>query len=54
MATTVYTTGEYEGEVAVMDSESLAFEWFSLDSLPENIPRTHVEIISDYVRENTK
>jgi len=50
VVTTVYVTGDYSGEVAVMDDESLAFEWFDVDKLPKNIARTHLEIISDYVK----
>ena len=44
----VYTTSDYDGEVRVMDSESLAFEWFDLDKLPDNIARTHSQMICDY------
>lgn len=46
---TVYETSEYEGEVAVMDEESLTFEWFSIESLPENIAGTHSKIVRDYI-----
>ena len=49
VVTTVYTTDEYEGEVQVMDDESLSFEWFDLDKLPENIAGTHSKIIHDYL-----
>jgi len=44
----VYTTDGYEGEVTVMDDESLAFEWFDIDKLPDNIARTHSEVLRDY------
>ena len=47
--TTVYVTKEYYGEVSVNDEESLKFEWFDLNQLPENIAVTHKEIISDYI-----
>jgi len=50
VVTTVYTTSDYEGNVSVMDDESLAFEWFDLNKLPENIARTHKEIIHDYIK----
>ena len=50
VVTTVYTTTEYYGEVSVMDDESLKFEWTSIHALPENIARTHKEIIDDYIR----
>ncbi|MCL2576508.1 MAG: NUDIX domain-containing protein [Defluviitaleaceae bacterium] len=46
---TVYVTNEYEGEVAVMDEESLGFEWFHIGSLPENIAKTHTKLIRDYI-----
>jgi len=49
VVTIVYTTSDYEGEATVMDDESLAFSWFDLDKLPDNIPRTHAQIVRDYV-----
>jgi len=49
VVTLVYETCDYTGEVAVMDEESLSFEWFSINELPENIARTHSKIIADYV-----
>ena len=48
VVTTVYTTSEYHGEVSVNDHESLSFEWVDINDLPENIARTHSEIIGDY------
>ncbi|MCL2528159.1 MAG: NUDIX hydrolase [Defluviitaleaceae bacterium] len=48
VVTNVYVTGDYNGDVAVMDDESLSFEWFDIDKLPDNIARTHAEIIRDY------
>lgn len=50
VVTIVYTTSDYEGEAVVMDDESLAFEWFDLDKLPENIAHTHSEIVRDYIK----
>ena len=50
VVTTVYTTNDYSGEVAVMDDESLTFEWFDLDNLPSDIAGTHREIIGDYLK----
>ena len=49
VVTIVYTTDKYKGEPTVMDDESLAFEWFDIDSLPENVARTHSEIIRDLI-----
>ena len=49
VVTIVYTTADYEGEVTVMDDESISFEWFDLDKMPVNIARTHSTIIRDYV-----
>jgi len=49
VVTTVYTTSEYYGEVTVNDCESLSFEWVDIHDLPENIAKTHQEIINDYV-----
>ena len=48
VVTIVYTTNEYSGELTINDDESLAFEWFDVDNLPENIANTHREIIRDY------
>ena len=50
VVTIVYTTDDYNGDAAIMDNESLAFEWFDLDKLPDNIARTHGEIMRDYVK----
>jgi len=49
VVTTVYITDDYRGEPAVMDEESLTFEWFDLDKLPERIARTHEDIVRDYI-----
>lgn len=49
VVTTIYTTNDYTGEACVNDDESLKLEWVSLDNLPENIARTHQEIINDYI-----
>jgi len=49
VVTTVYITHEYSGEVMVNDDESLAFEWFAIDNLPQDIARTHTEIIHDFI-----
>ena len=46
---TVYTTSKYCGEVCVHDDESLAFEWFDIFNLPENIAGTHRDIVKDYI-----
>ena len=43
----VYITNDYAGEPAVMDDESISFEWFDLDSLPENIAGSHRRIVDD-------
>jgi len=48
VVTIVYTCEDFSGDVAVMDDESLAFEWFAPDKLPYPIPGTHLEIIRDY------
>ncbi|MCL2188838.1 MAG: NUDIX domain-containing protein [Defluviitaleaceae bacterium] len=46
--TIVYTTGEYTGEVTIMDDESLTLEWFDINKLPQNIARTHAKFIEEY------
>jgi len=50
VVTTVYTTSEYFGDVLVNDDESLTLEWLDIHNLPENIARTHKEIIDDYIK----
>ena len=50
VVTTVYTTNEYYGEVSVTDDESLTLEWVNIGTLPDNIARTHSEIIRDYIQ----
>ena len=49
VVTIVYTCDDYTGEVAVMDDESLCFEWRDIDNLPENIAGTHSKIVLDYL-----
>ncbi|MCL2500334.1 MAG: NUDIX domain-containing protein [Defluviitaleaceae bacterium] len=49
VVTIVYSTDDYSGDVVVMNDESLTFEWFALDKLPQNIARTHAAIIHDYI-----
>lgn len=51
VVTTAYTTSDYTGVLSVNDDESLAFEWIDPHRLPDNIARTHVEILNDYIRE---
>jgi len=54
VVTMVYETDDFAGEVAVMDDESISFEWVSTNNLPQNIAKTHSQIIADYVaREGT-
>jgi len=48
---TVYVTDDFQGDVAVMDDESLSFEWFHLDNLPDNIAGSHSELIRDYINQ---
>jgi 8-oxo-dGTP pyrophosphatase MutT (NUDIX family) len=50
VVTSVFVTEDYSGNIAIMDDESLAFEWFDLDKLPQNIAKTHIELIGDYIR----
>ncbi|MCL2217400.1 MAG: NUDIX domain-containing protein [Defluviitaleaceae bacterium] len=52
VVTIVYITDEYEGEVAVMDDESLSFEWLDTNNLPDNIAGTHSQIIRDYIKQS--
>jgi len=55
VVTLAYETDDFTGEPAVMDDESLSFEWFDINNLPQNITRTHSKIISDYInRESGK
>ena len=42
-----YITDDYAGEAAVMDDESISFEWFAPDNLPENIAGSHRRIVDD-------
>ena len=46
----VYITDDFKGEAAVMDDESISFEWFCLNSLPENIAGSHRRIIDDLIK----
>jgi 8-oxo-dGTP pyrophosphatase MutT (NUDIX family) len=50
VVTTVFITDDYSSELAIMDDESLAFEWFDVAQLPKNIARTQMELIGDYIR----
>ena len=44
-----YATGDYEGDAAVMDDESLSLAWCPLDGLPENMSGQHRRILDDYI-----
>ena len=46
--TTVYTTSEYFGDVAVTDHESISFEWRSQENFPTPFAKTQADIIADY------
>ena len=50
VVTTVYVTRDYTGDLCINDDESLAFEWVDINNLPENIARTQLEIIRDYIK----
>ncbi len=50
VVTTAYTTSEYTGALCINDDESLSLDWVDPHRLPDNIAKTHVEILGDYVR----
>ena len=43
----VYKVTDFQGEPRVLDDESLTLEWFSLDSMPDDIAGSHTKIIND-------
>ena len=45
----LYLVTEYEGELS-HDAESLELQWFSIDSLPENITPKQKEYIDKYLK----
>lgn len=47
-----YTCDSFSGEVKINDSESVALEWVSLDSLPESFGKSQKKILEDYVKAN--
>jgi 8-oxo-dGTP pyrophosphatase MutT (NUDIX family) len=49
VVTTVYVTSSYSGNLLINDDETLSFKWFNTDNLPKDIPKTHKEIILDFI-----
>ena len=47
--TTAYATNEFTGKLSVNDNESVAFEWFDVLNLPDNIAKTQRSAIDDYL-----
>ncbi|KRF43765.1 NUDIX hydrolase [Paenibacillus sp. Soil787] len=45
---TAYWTKEFSGILRINDEESMSLEFINIDELPENIPRSHKEIINRY------
>ncbi|GFZ93373.1 DNA mismatch repair protein MutT [Paenibacillus marchantiophytorum] len=45
---TAYWTKEYSGTLEVNDEESMSLEFFNIDDLPENIAKSHREMINKY------
>ena len=50
VVTTAYTTSEYAGTLSINDDESLELDWVNPYYLPNNVAKTHVEILNDYIR----
>lgn len=50
VVTTTYVTEEYEGTVSIHDNESLRFDWFMPNALPDDLAKTHRLMIADYLR----
>lgn len=50
VVTIAYITDDYEGTVKVNDHESIKFEWFDPNKLPDDTAKTHRYIISDYLK----
>lgn len=46
---TAYWTKEFTGQLSINDSESMSLEFIDIDNLPDNIPRSHKEILSRYI-----
>ena len=46
---TAYACGEYSGEAAVNDEESVQLRWFRPEEIPETLVRSHREILRDYM-----
>lgn len=49
VVTAAYFTRNYEGQIKVDKAESLSFQFFHPDSLPEQIVKSHRRIIDDYL-----
>lgn len=45
---TAYWTREFSGTLGINDEESMSLEFFSIDDLPENIAKSHKEMIHKY------
>lgn len=47
--TAAYFTNDYHGELAVDEKESISFQFFNPDELPENMVGSHRVAIDDYL-----
>lgn len=45
---TAYWTKEFSGTLEINDEESMSLDFYHMDDLPENIPKSHKEMINKY------
>ena len=49
-----FVTDEYSGKPMVHDDESLQFQWFDPQELPEDIAGSHRNMLADYIAQYVK
>ncbi|MDR6879640.1 NUDIX hydrolase [Bacillus sp. 3255] len=49
VAVTAYWTKQFSGNLKINDAESMSLEFIDIEKLPENMPRSHREIINSYI-----
>ncbi|MBM7587725.1 8-oxo-dGTP pyrophosphatase MutT (NUDIX family) [Bacillus pakistanensis] len=52
VVTTAYYTKKYDGEIKVDPIESIKFEFFSPNELPENMVKSHKDILNEFLEKH--
>ena len=47
---TAYITTDFSGVLSVYDQESISMKWIDVNNFPQNIVKTHRNVMNDYLR----